>query len=73
MKSHRRFSTIIREGYVLKHMKLTVFVALSAIIIGVPSLHADWADNGIPLGDASGAEDSPAITFDGTGGAVIAW
>lgn len=57
----------------MKYIKLTVFVAVFAGLIGVPSLHADWADNGIPLGTASGAQDSPAITADGTGGAVIAW
>ncbi len=57
----------------MKYMKLTVLVAVLAGIMGVPALHADWADNGIPLGTASGAQDSPAITYDGTGGAVIAW
>lgn len=57
----------------LKYIKLTVFAALLAGIIGVPSLHADWTDNGIPLGTASGAQDSPTITADGTGGAVIVW
>jgi len=58
---------------VLKNIKLTVFIVILAGIIGVPSLHADWADNGIPLGTASGEQNSPAVTFDGTGGAVIVW
>ena len=57
----------------MKYIKLTVFIVVFAGLVGVPSLHADWADNGIPLGTASGAQDSPAITADGTGGAVIAW
>jgi len=58
---------------VLKYIKLPVFVAVIAGIMGVQSLHADWTDNGIPLGTAGGGQESPVITYDGTGGAVIAW
>ena len=57
----------------LKYMKLTVFVAVLAGTMGAPSLHAQWVDNGIPLGAAAGAQQSLAITYDGTGGAVIVW
>ena len=42
----------------MKYIKLTVFFALCSWDSGIPSLHADWADNGIPLGTASGAQDS---------------
>jgi hypothetical protein len=48
-------------------------VAVIAEIMFVPALHAQWTDNGIPLGTAGGAQDSPVITYDGTGGAVIVW
>jgi hypothetical protein len=41
--------------------------------IGTASLHAAWTEGGIPLGTASGAQDLPAVTADGTGGAVIVW
>ena len=54
-------------------MKLTILIALFTGFIGVPSLHADWAENGIPLCTASGAQDSPAITSNGSDGAIIAW
>ena len=57
----------------LKYIKLAVFLAVFAGFIGVPSLHAEWTNDGIPLGAASGAQDSPAITADGSGGAVIVW
>ena len=57
----------------LKNIKLTVLVAVIAEIMAVSSLHAEWTDNGIPLGTAGGAQESPVITYDGTGGAVIAW
>ncbi len=57
----------------LRYIKLTVFIAVVAGVMGVPSLRADWANNGIPLGSASGAQDSPVVTADGTGGAVVAW
>ena len=57
----------------MKYIKLAVFLAVFAGFIGVPSLHAEWTNDGIPLGAASGAQDSPAITADGSGGAVIVW
>ncbi len=57
----------------LKYIKLTVFLAVFAGSVGMPPLHAEWSENGIPLGTASGAQDSPAIAADGSGGAVIVW
>jgi len=54
-------------------MKLAVLIAVIAEIMAVPALHAQWTDNGIPLGTAGGGQQSPVITYDGTGGAVIAW
>jgi hypothetical protein len=65
--------TKTREGIVLKYLKLPVLVVVWAGIMGVTSGHADWTENGIPLGTASGAQVSPVITYDGTGGAVIVW
>ncbi len=57
----------------LKYIKLTVLLVVLAGSVGVSALHAEWSENGIPLGSASGAQDSPAITADGSGGAVIVW
>ncbi len=57
----------------LKYIKLTFLLAVFAGSAGVSSLHAEWTDGGIPLGTASGAQDSPAVTADGSGGAVIVW
>ncbi len=57
----------------LNNMKLAVLVAVIVEIMAVPALHAQWTDNGIPLGTAGGGQEFPAITYDGTGGAVIAW
>ncbi len=57
----------------LKNMKLTILVAMLVGIMRVSSLHADWTADGIPLGAAAGAQASPVISYDGTGGAVIAW
>ena len=57
----------------LKYIKLTVFMAVFVGSVGVPSLHAEWTNDGILLGTASGAQDYPAITADGSGGAVIVW
>jgi hypothetical protein len=62
-----------REDFALKNIKLAILVAVIAQFVAVQSLHAQWIDNGIPLGTAGGAQESPAVTYDGTGGAVIAW
>jgi hypothetical protein len=72
-KSHRHFRINNWEDFVLKNIKLTILVAVIAEIMAVPSLHAEWTDNGIPLGTAGGGQDSPVISYDGTGGAVIVW
>lgn len=37
--------------------------------VGVPV----WADGGVPLCTASGAQDDPAIAGDGAGGAIVTW
>ena len=57
----------------LKNMKLAMFVAVIFKFIAVSTLHAQWANNGIPLGAAGGGQSAPIITNDGTGGAVIVW
>jgi hypothetical protein len=57
----------------MKYIKLPVLVAALAGTMVVTSVQADWTDNGIPLGTAGGAQVSPAVTYDGTGGAVIVW
>lgn len=57
----------------LKNIKFAILVAVIAEFMAVSTLHAQWADNGIPLGAAGGGQDSPVITYDGTGGAVIVW
>ena len=60
-------------GFMLKNIKFAILVAVIAEFMAVSTLHAQWADNGIPLGAAGGGQDSPVITYDGTGGAVIVW
>ncbi|MBD3178315.1 MAG: T9SS type A sorting domain-containing protein [Candidatus Latescibacteria bacterium] len=55
------------------NLKLAVFFIAGMLVISVPALHAEWSDNGIPLGNASGAQDSPRIAADSTGGAVVTW
>jgi hypothetical protein len=57
----------------LKNITLTVLFAASASLFGAQSLHADWTGGGISLCSAGGAQDTPAITADGSGGAVIVW
>ncbi|MCX5753310.1 MAG: hypothetical protein NTW97_06630, partial [Candidatus Krumholzibacteria bacterium] len=34
---------------------------------------AQWTANGVPLCTATGTQDSPAITSDGAGGAIVTW
>lgn len=57
----------------LKNVRFAILVAMIAEFMAVSTLHAQWADNGIPLGAAGGGQESPVITYDGTGGAVIVW
>jgi hypothetical protein len=57
----------------MKYIKLPVLVAALAGTMVVSSVHAQWTDDGIPLCTAGGAQESPVITYDGTGGAVIVW
>ncbi len=54
-------------------MKLVAILAVFSGLICVPQLYADWTDNGIPVCTASGMQDYPVITSDGSGGAIIAW
>jgi hypothetical protein len=57
----------------LKYIKLSIITATFVCTAGVSTLRADWTNDGILLGTAGGAQVSPVVTADGTGGAVIVW
>ena len=54
-------------------MKAVPFVALAALIIAMPSVWANWIQDGVALCTATGNQWLPTITSDGAGGAIITW
>ena len=54
-------------------MKAVPFVVLSILIIAIPSVWANWVPDGVALCTATGNQERPQITLDGTGGAIITW
>jgi hypothetical protein len=54
-------------------MKAVPLVVLWALIIAVPSVWANWVQNGVALCTATGDQRDPQIIADGTGGAIVTW
>ena len=54
-------------------IKAAPVVLLFTLIIAVPSVWANWVPDGAPVCTAVGGQESPAITSDGAGGAIITW
>jgi hypothetical protein len=51
---------------------VTVFLAF-AIIVAAPLLRAAWVADGIAICTVTGTEDTPVVSPDGSGGAIIVW
>ena len=54
-------------------MKSVPLVVLCGLIIAVPSVWANWVQDGVPLCTATGEQNGPQITSDGAGGAIVTW
>jgi len=54
-------------------MKTAPLVVLFALIIAVPSVWANWVQDGVALCTAAGGQGAPTITSDGAGGAIVTW
>jgi len=56
-----------------RRMRLVPLAVLCALIIAVPSVWANWVEGGVALCTAMGYQQSPQITSDGAGGAIVTW
>jgi len=54
-------------------MKAVPFVALCAFIVAVPSLWANWVQDGVALCTTMKNQEYPQIVSDGAGGAIVTW
>ena len=54
-------------------MKAVPLVVFCALIIAVPSVWANWVQDGVALCTATGEQYLPTITSDGAGGAIVTW
>jgi len=54
-------------------IKAIPLVVLCALIIAVPSVWADWVQDGVALCTATGYQQAPTIASDGAGGAIVTW
>jgi predicted lipoprotein with Yx(FWY)xxD motif len=54
-------------------MKTVPLVVLCALIIAVPSVWANWVQDGVALCTATDNQYGPVIVSDGAGGAIVAW
>ena len=54
-------------------MKAVPLVVFCALIIAVPSVWANWVQDGVALCTATGNQKLPMITSDGAGGAIVTW
>jgi hypothetical protein len=53
--------------------KAWVVAAVAACVLGVPSVRAQWVNEGTPICTVAGTQQWPRLTSDGAGGAVIVW
>jgi len=56
-----------------KAMKAMPLVVLCALIVAVPSVWANWVQDGVAICTALDHQGSPQITSDGAGGAIVTW
>jgi hypothetical protein len=56
-----------------KVMKIAPFIVLCALMIAVPSVWANWIQDGVALCTATGNQFITGITSDGEGGAIVTW
>jgi hypothetical protein len=56
-----------------KAIRVVPFVILCALVIAVPSVWANWVQDGVALCTVAGEQIYPAITSDGAGGAIVTW
>ena len=54
-------------------MKAVPLVVLFALIIAVPSVWANWVQDGVVLCNWTWHQHAPTITSDGAGGAIVTW
>ncbi len=56
-----------------RYSKSVVFIFMLLMFLGIPSLRAYWADDGVTICSATDYQQHPQIISDGAGGAVITW
>jgi hypothetical protein len=56
-----------------RSLKVVPLVVLCAVIVAVPSVWANWVQDGVALCTATGGQQFPQITSDGAGGAIVTW
>jgi len=54
-------------------VKAMPLVVLLVSIFAVPSVRADWIQDGVPLCTAPGSQQYPMTVSDGAGGAIVVW
>jgi hypothetical protein len=54
-------------------MKAVALVVICALIIAVPSVWANWVQDGVALSRAPGVQRFPTIISDGASGAIVTW
>jgi hypothetical protein len=54
-------------------MRAAPLAVFTALIIAVPSVWANWVQDGVALCTATGVQQYPAIASDGAGGAIVTW
>lgn len=53
--------------------RILAVLSIVCLLIGIPDLHAQWIENGVPVCTAPGYQVQPDIVGDGAGGAILAW
>lgn len=53
--------------------RVSLLLFIISIIAGSPNLNAWWSEEGVPVSTATNSQNRPRMTYDGEGGAIIAW
>jgi hypothetical protein len=56
-----------------KCSKIVLFVLAFSIVAGIPSLRAQWVEDGVAVCTAASNQIDPQLVEDGSGGAIITW